>query len=128
MTRRWSIEQVESIAPSPAAMSAARPIATVNRWAGLGADERAVWGSFRGNSAEPYDTMVDHTTVGFSCTCPSRRVPCKHALALLLLWVDGYVTDAPPPAAITAWLARRRPAAVGPADEASGVPVARHRT
>ena len=111
MTDRWSIEQVEAIAPSAAAMSAARPLATIGRWHGLGADERAVWGSFHGNGAEPYDTMVDHATVGFSCSCPSRRIPCKHTLALLILWIDGHVVEAAPPAAVVGWMARRRPVA-----------------
>ena len=118
MTGRWSIEQVEAVAPSAAAMSAARPLATTARWHGLGADERAVWGSFHGNSAEPYDTIVDHATVGFSCSCPSRRIPCKHTLALLILWIGGHVVDAAPPASVAAWMARRRPV---PAKESSAV-------
>ena len=46
--------------PSPSVLTAARPIATPGRWAHLGADDDAVWGSFRGSSAEPYDTVVDH--------------------------------------------------------------------
>src|SRR6185436_6423172 len=25
----------------------------------------------------------------FRCTCPSRKHPCKHGLALLLLWAEG---------------------------------------
>jgi hypothetical protein len=103
----WSVEQVEAIAPSPAALSAARPLATVTKWAGLGADDVAVWGSCRGSGAEPYDTMVDHEAVASRCTCPSRRHPCKHVLALLLLWVHGDVSDAAQPAPVVAWLAGR---------------------
>ena len=94
---RWSPEQVEAIAPTPAALSAARPLTTVAKWGGLGADERAVWGSCRGSGAEPYDTMVDHVGVASRCTCPSRRHPCKHVLALLLLWVHGDVADTTAP-------------------------------
>ncbi len=111
---RWSVEQVEAIAPSAASMSAARPVAAVSRWRGLGADDRAVWGAFHGSGAEPYDTMVDHAAVGFSCSCPSRRVPCKHALALLLLWIDGQIADGVPPATVAGWLARRGPVVVKP--------------
>ena len=36
----------------------------------LGADDDAVWGSFRGSGAEPYDTMVDHVTVGVRLHLP----------------------------------------------------------
>jgi hypothetical protein len=103
----WSLEQVEAIAPSPAALSAARPLATITRWAGLGADDRAAWGSCRGSGAEPYDTMVDHVGVAFRCTCPSRRHPCKHALALLLLWTNGDVAETAAPTGVVTWLARR---------------------
>ena len=89
-------------------LTAARPIATPGRWAHLGADDDAVWGSFRGSSAEPYDTVVDHRHVGVRCSCPSRRVPCKHALALLLLWIGGHVPEVVAPAHVTSWLERRR--------------------
>ena len=103
---RWSPEQVAAAAPSPAALAAARPLATVGSWTQAGADDRGVWGSCRGSGAEPYDTYVDHVAVRFACTCPSRRTPCKHALALLLLWCNHQVPDtiAPPP--VEAWLAR----------------------
>jgi hypothetical protein len=105
---RWSPEQVEAIAPSPAALTAARPLTTVTRWAGLGADDRAVWGSCRGSGAEPYDTMVDHVGVASRCTCPSRRHPCKHVLALLLLWSHGDVPDTAAPARVANWVDARR--------------------
>ncbi len=119
-SRVWSVEQVESIAPSPSVLTAARPIATPGRWANLGADDDAVWGSFRGSSAEPYDTVVDHRHVGVRCTCPSRRVPCKHALALLLLWIGGHVPETVAPAHVTSWLERRRVANEGAASATTG--------
>ena len=115
----WSVEQVESIAPSPSVLTSARPIATPGRWAHLGADDDAVWGSFRGSSAEPYDTVVDHRHVAVRCTCPSRKVPCKHALALLLLWIGGHVPEVVAPAHVTTWLERRRGAN---GDSAGGAP------
>jgi hypothetical protein len=104
---RWSPEQVEAIAPTPAALSAARPLTTVAKWGGLGADERAVWGSCRGSGAEPYDTMVDHVGVVSRCTCPSRRHPCKHVLALLLLWVHGDVPETTAPSQVATWVEAR---------------------
>jgi hypothetical protein len=104
---RWSPEQVEAIAPTPATMTAARPLVSLTRWGSVGSDERALWGVCRGSGAEPYDTMVDHVGVGFSCTCPSRRRPCKHALALLMLWSQGQVIDAVAPPSVDAWMTRR---------------------
>jgi hypothetical protein len=104
---RWSPEQVEAIAPSPAALSAARPLTTVTKWGHLGADDRAVWGSCRGSGAEPYDTMVDHVGVASRCTCPSRRHPCKHVLALLLLWCNGDVPYSGAPTNVANWMQTR---------------------
>lgn len=119
-TSRWSIEQVESIAPSAAAITAAQPLASPTRWTGLGADGSALWGSCQGSGAEPYDTMVDHQHVGFACTCPSRKTPCKHALALLLLWVRDQVADTPPPAHVCTWTDRRSAKRATAAHKASG--------
>ncbi|HSM67852.1 MAG TPA: SWIM zinc finger family protein [Ilumatobacteraceae bacterium] len=107
----WSVEQVEAVAPTPAALTAARPLVSLTRWGSVGVDERVVWGTCRGSGAEPYDTMVDHVGVGYSCTCPSRRRPCKHALALLLLWVDGQIAVAVPPPPVESWISRRRASA-----------------
>ncbi len=88
-------------------MAAAEALAVASRWAALGADERALWGRCRGSGAEPYDTAVDHTDVAWRCTCPSRKLPCKHALALLLLWVRGEVGEGVRPESIDSWIAAR---------------------
>ena len=120
MGTRWSVEQVAAIAPTPAALAAAEPLTADRRWATSGCDARAVWGRCLGSGAEPYDTMVDHTLTGagsgWRCTCPSRRQPCKHALALLLRWVRGGVPEAGAPPAVARWLARRGDAVEAPAD------------
>lgn len=77
------------------------------RWAGTGCSSRAVWGRCIGGRAEPYDCVVDHVGVAFRCTCPSRVVPCKHALALLLLWARGQVAEGEPSQFAANWLAKR---------------------
>ncbi len=104
------------MAPSPAAVTAAQAIASPADWGSTGADDRAVWGACRGSGAEPYDTAVDHVDVAFRCSCPSRRVPCKHAIALLLLWVRGQVPAGAPPAAVDSWVGRRRARATARAE------------
>lgn len=106
------------MAPSPSAVTAAQPLATPQRWTGSGADDRVVWGSYQGSGAEPYDTAVDHVGVGFRCTCPSRRTPCKHALALLLLWARGQVPPGVPARGVETWIARR--VATTEADQPTG--------
>ncbi len=103
----WSVEQVVAVARSPRSVTAAEPLAVAHRWAALGADDRALWGRCRGSGAEPYDTAVDHVEVAWRCTCPSRTLPCKHALARRLLWARGGVPEAPRPSGIDAWIESR---------------------
>ena len=95
---RWQVEQVFALAPKPSSLAAAQPLAVPSRWVGAGCNERAVWGRCTGGSAEPYVCAVDHVAVAVRCSCPSRVLPCKHALALLLLWARGQVAEGEAPA------------------------------
>ena len=106
-TRRWQVEQVLALAPRPSSVAAAQPLALPARWSSSGCDSRAVWGRCVGTSAEPYECAVDHVEVAFRCTCLSRILPCKHALALLLLWARGQVAEGLPPTFAATWIAKR---------------------
>ncbi|MET0459228.1 MAG: SWIM zinc finger family protein [Ilumatobacteraceae bacterium] len=120
----WTIEQVVAIAPTPSRFAAAEGLAVPARWAALGADGRSAWGRCRGTGREPYDTMVDHATVAWRCSCPSRSHPCKHALALLIMWVRGHVPIATAPAGVSSWVdghTPREPAAPPDGGSAAGV-------
>lgn len=111
----WQVEQVLALAPKPSSVTAAQPLAVPTRWAGTGCDGRAVWGRCTGGSAEPYECVVDHVGVAFKCSCPSRIFPCKHTLALLLLWARGQVPSGDPPGFAATWVANRPdPAAKAP--------------
>lgn len=100
----WTSEQVASLAPDASSVTAARGLAGPRSWTSTGHDDRAVWGRIRG-----YLAMVDLRGPAFSCTCPSRKVPCKHALALLLLFAMSpeVVAAGPAPAEVEDWLAAR---------------------
>jgi hypothetical protein len=104
---RWAIEQIAALGPRPESLSAAQPLAVATRWSATGCNDHGIWGRCSGTSAEPYDTVVDHAQVAFACTCPSRSTPCKHALALLLLWSRGQVGASAAPGAAARWLAKR---------------------
>src|SRR3954449_7135732 len=111
---RWQVEQVLALAPRPSSVSAAQPLAVPARWSSSGCDSRLVWGRCTGTSAEPYECAVDHVDVAFRCSCPSRVLPCKHALALLLLWAKGQVAEGQAPAYASSWVAKRLATAQGP--------------
>jgi hypothetical protein len=104
---RWQVEQVLALAPRPSSVSAAQPLAVPARWTSTGCDDRAVWGRCVGTSAEPYECAVDHVDVAFRCSCPSRIFPCKHSLALLLLWARGQVAESSAPPYAASWIAKR---------------------
>ena len=124
----WTVEQVAAVAPTPGAVAVAEPLASPSRWVSIGADDRTVWGRCRGSGAEPYDTMVDHVGVAWRCSCPSRKLPCKHAIALLLLWVRGSLPEGSSPAAVQQWIDARdrssssRPGGV-PSDRSGEAPL-----
>lgn len=122
---RWSVEHVQALCSSPSRVAAARALAVPERWTGLGHDDRALWGRCAGGSGEPYDVAVDHERVATRCSCPARARPCKHALALLLLWVAGLVPEraagaVEPPDGLEAWLARSRQPGPEPEPSAAG--------
>ncbi|WP_324192385.1 SWIM zinc finger family protein [Nocardia transvalensis] len=105
-TTRWTAEQITALAPDTASLNAARKLH--GRWRGTGWSESALWGLCKGSGAKPYQTIVDLSGPAYKCTCPSRKFPCKHALALLLAWSGGEVPEAPGPADFAAeWLGAR---------------------
>ena len=105
---RWTEDQVLAAAPDAAAVKAARRLTAPGRWDDAGsAGVSALWGSCRGSGREPYRAAVDLAGPAYRCTCPSRKIPCKHVLALLLRWAGGDVSDQPVPSWVGEWLSTR---------------------
>ncbi|WP_370148581.1 SWIM zinc finger family protein [Streptacidiphilus sp. EB129] len=86
MEDRWTLEHVLSLAPDAPSRKAATKLSAPAPWSGTGSDDTAVWGECKGSGSTPYRTVVDLTGPAYQCSCPSRKFPCKHALALLLRW------------------------------------------
>ena len=107
--RRPAPGEVLTLAPDDASARAARLLARPEPWDAAGCSDRGVWGHCRGTARQPYDVAVDIGDFGYRCTCPSQKQPCKHVVALLLLWADGspVVAPGPAPAEVAAWLATR---------------------
>jgi hypothetical protein len=123
---RWTQEEVLALAPDAAGVAAGRALAVPSTWSAAGADDVAVWGLCLGLRHEPYEVVVDLTGPAFRCSCPSRKVPCKHALGLLLVWADGHVPVVARPGHAAQWLAERAARAERLAREADrdGAPAA----
>ena len=85
----WTTETVLTLAPDPASAKAGQGLASARKWASLGSGEGLIWGECPGSGASPYQTKCDPDTPAFSCSCPSRKFPCKHGLGLLLIWASA---------------------------------------
>jgi hypothetical protein len=125
MAIRPTPDQVLSLAPDTSAAAAAAPLAVPAAWSAAGCDESAVWGAYIATAAEPYNVAIDLSDdVGgpaYRCNCPSRKIPCKHALGLLLLHANGAVAPARRLPFADEWL-QRRAARIRGLDEAENAP------
>ena len=109
MAERWDRARVLALASDASSQQAAAPLASGRSWALTGAAEPGlVWGEYLGSAAAPYRTAADLSGPAYRCSCPSRKSPCKHALALLLLWSAGSVQPGgDPPEWLAAWSVTR---------------------
>ncbi|MEU2242711.1 SWIM zinc finger family protein [Streptomyces sp. NPDC018338] len=113
---RWTADQVLALAPDEASRRAGSRLGTAGVWSGTGCGDGAVWGVCAGSGGRSYETVVDLTGPAYTCACPSRKFPCKHALGLLLLHAadETAVAEGAPPEWAGPWLAKRRERAEAP--------------
>lgn len=142
---RWSIDDVWAVAPDAASRKAAVKVAKAASWPQRGAvaapagGASAVWGECQGSGSKPYLAAVHldgGTGPAYKCSCPSRKIPCKHILGLLALWAQGEVGDREDkPSWVGSWLDGRAarqaraadPAGAAPADPAKAAATLRAR-
>jgi hypothetical protein len=109
MSTRWSAEAVLALAADESSRGAAGRLARPASWSDAGATTDLVWGLCAGSGTNPYQVMVELSAPAYKCSCPSRKFPCKHTLALLLTWANGDVPDrAEPSDYAVAWSGERR--------------------
>lgn len=82
----FSEQQIESLAPNPAAFNAGKALSAKNKWVTLAQNDRAVWGEIQGSGKNPYQAQIDLGSLAYKCNCPSRQFPCKHNIGLMLLY------------------------------------------
>ncbi|MFJ4025948.1 SWIM zinc finger domain-containing protein [Paenarthrobacter sp. NPDC089989] len=90
---RWDEARVVGAAPDSSSLAAARKLAKPGPWSETGSNDTLVWGKCQGSGKNPYQVSVDIVAPAYRCSCPSRKFPCKHALALLLMWSRGEAAD-----------------------------------
>src|SRR5512144_3411283 len=108
MTVPWTRDRVLAVGPDGGSVAAGEKLALPGPRSGQGWDDQALWGLCQGSGKRPYQTVVELATPAFKCSCPSRKFPCKHAVALMLLWADGGVGRAEQqPGFVREWLDSR---------------------
>lgn len=117
-------ETVAALAPDQASLKAASKLMKAAKWPIRQMNETSnlVWGECQGSGANPYLTVFDLSDHGYKCTCPSRKFPCKHALALMWMYAESpteFETAGDVPQWVTDWLGRRRKTAGTKADTPS---------
>jgi hypothetical protein len=124
-----TLQRIEGLAPDQESLAAARKLLKPSSWPALAEGEGLIWGECQGSGATPYRVVVHEADAGYKCTCPSRKFPCKHALALMWMRADKPASFAPAtvPDWVKDWLSRRRGASAAPnkADEETKKPKAR---
>jgi len=86
---RWAPDRVREMAPDGRSWSAAQALASRPVWSEVGSTDVLLWGRCQGSGASAYKVTVDLSAPALECSCPSRKRPCKHALALALRWARG---------------------------------------
>lgn len=92
--RQITQQQIDALAPNPAASANGRKIAQKGGFVRLerSEDDTFYLGECTGSGKSNYITSADFLDPAqpvFRCSCPSRQFPCKHSMALLYEMMGG---------------------------------------
>lgn len=102
-------DQILLLAPDEASKKSGKDLANPAKWVTKGASTEALWGECQGSGSKPYQTAIDLSNIAFKCSCPSRKLPCKHSIALGLLAARNSAAFAATkaPAWVSEWIGKR---------------------
>jgi len=123
-----SLEKIEALAPDQASLVAARKLVKPGGWSGLSTDSAGlIWGECQGSGSSPYRVIISESDAGYKCTCPSRKFPCKHSLALMWMRAEEKIPfeAATTPEWVQDWLRRRRSGGAAAVSEGDDAPPAK---
>jgi len=102
-------EYIHNISPDESSTKNATKIFSKNSWI-VYKSKRAVWSEIYGSGKKPYLTQMDINDIVFKCSCPSRKFPCKHSLALGLYVAHNKLDSIPTqqePLWVQEWIDKR---------------------
>ncbi|MCU0498026.1 MAG: SWIM zinc finger domain-containing protein [Anaerolineae bacterium] len=107
----WTNIDVRQFAPDTSVAKEGQKLAVKELWRSIGRDQYSLWGEYKGSESAPYQVKIDLLRLmngqpATECTCKSRKTPCKHVIALLLIFTDRPedLTIASPPEFMKTWL------------------------
>jgi hypothetical protein len=106
----WTEAQALALTDDAGTLQNGKKLAAPAKWSNFGFSDAAVWGECQGSGKDPYRVSIDRADMGYKCSCPSKKFPCKHSLALFLLFANraDLFTTLPPPNWLTTWLEARQ--------------------
>lgn len=106
----WTTEQILGLAPDQLTLRAGHGLAEPQKWIALHRADDIVWGIFPNGRNKTGEAAVYLPTFSFTCTCNSRKAPCRHSLALLQIWQQHApkFTNQPPNHSLFAWSKREQ--------------------
>lgn len=84
----WSYERLLQLAPDASSLEQARRLFFAKRWQTLQGNGQYLWGEYETAYGHKSSAIVRLEPPLFRCSCKSPRRPCKHALALVLLFLN----------------------------------------
>ena len=99
-------DQILTLAPDEPSKKAGKELANLSKWVTKAFNDQAIWGECQGSGSKPYQTQIDITDIAFKCSCPSRKFPCKHGIALGLMYARQPKSfhESQMPAWVSAWI------------------------
>lgn len=127
MGRAFSRDDVLRLASDSSSAKNGQDLAQVRKWLTLAGDAVVIWGECQGSGAKPYQVQIELADPAFKCSCPSRKFPCKHGLALLLIYATSpdSMLASERPAWVNEWMSARAVRAAKAVDKQERKPLIR---
>jgi len=109
----WTSSEISALAPDAATENRARRLAQAPKWEELGQYKNCIWGYCKGAGigSMAYEVKIYLKGPELLCNCAQRQAHCKHALALLFLFVESprLFRQKTPPHNILNWYLQQQP-------------------
>ncbi len=85
----WTDEAIICASPDAITYERAKDISSNRYWKDLIGNEQFIAGECQSAGNQLYKTLVELEKPAYYCTCRSEKSPCKHAIALLLIYLKS---------------------------------------